>query len=325
MKSGAGRIQGVLQAFLLAVFEQGASALPVDAQVASVNGETISVSDVMRELPSVLRSRSLSAEGSLSAEDAFRAAFREALDALIDRTLVLQKYWAGEQRLPAHAIDRTTAEIIEDRYGGNLQNLLSDLAAERMTYAEWRDKMQERLIVASMRHSFADGLAHVSPSEIAAAYEAEKARFAKSGSMDVRLAVFSGPEAQEKASAVLAECSEKGTAAVFDTIESDSSPKCSVQDLSGINPEADLAPAIAEAVAKISDGEVSGPVSLGESVFLVFRKSTATAGYKPLSEVWDELRSAILAKKKDALFKSWTGHLRSDAVIVKTLPWDREL
>ncbi|MBQ7667657.1 MAG: SurA N-terminal domain-containing protein, partial [Kiritimatiellae bacterium] len=168
------------------------ASFPVDAQVATVNGESIAISDVMRELPATLRSPAFANAGAMPEEALFRAAFREALDTLVDRALVLQRYWAGDQRLPAHAIDKTVAEIIEDRYGGNLQNLLEDLAAERMTYAEWRDRMQERLIVASMRHGFADGLAYVSPSEISEEYERRKPEFARTGWVMVLGAAFSG-------------------------------------------------------------------------------------------------------------------------------------
>ncbi|MBQ7667375.1 MAG: hypothetical protein IJS46_05195, partial [Kiritimatiellae bacterium] len=84
------------------------------------------------------------------------------------------------------------------------------------------------------------------------------------------------------------------------------------------------APALAAAVAETADGAVSKPVELGESVFLAFRAESENSGAKPLSEVWDELRKGLIAKKKAELFKAWIGHLRADAVIVETLPWDDE-
>ena len=301
--------------------EDGAKAAPVDALVARVNGETVTISDVMREIPAALAAARKRPDAPSDEEALFRSAFREALDGIVDRRLVVQKYWEGEQRLPAHAIDRTTAEILEDRYGGNLQNLLEELSAERMTYAEWRDRMQERLIVASMRHSFADGSAHVSAGEIAAAYEARKAEFSRQARTKVRLASFSGDGAEAAAAEAAAAAAKEGGAAAFGRLASDEVAGSDVQDMGFVLPEEDLAPALAKAVAALGDGEVSVPVEIGGSWFLVFREESEQTDVKPLSEVWDELRTGLLAKKRAEAFQKWIGHLRRDAVIEETLPF----
>lgn len=303
--------------------EAGAAVpLPLDGLVASVNGETITIADVMRELPAVMGDVRKRPDAPRDGEALFRAAFREALDSLVDRRLVVQKYWAGEQRIPPHAIDRTTAEILEDRYGGNLQNLLADLASDRMTYAEWRDKMEERMIVASMRHGYADGSAHVSPAEISRAYEARKKELVRTERVKVRLASFSGADAAEAAADAALACGDGGGAAAFDSLAAAGTPGVSVQDMGFVDPAADLAPSLAAACAALEDGEVSPPVELGGSAFLLFREATEGAGVRPLSEVWDEIRSELLAEKKAALFKAWIRHLRNDAVITESLPFD---
>ena len=41
----------------------------------------------------------------------------------------------------------------------------------------------------------------------------------------------------------------------------------------------------------------------------------------PLEEVWDGLRSELLAEKRAAAFRNWIGHLRKEAVIEETLPF----
>lgn len=301
--------------------ENAAKAAPIDALVARVNGEAVTIADVMREIQPAISSVRRRPDAPRDEEELFRAAFREALDGIVDRRLVVQKYWEGEQRLPPHAIDRTTAEILEDRYGGNIQNLLSDLATERMTYAEWRDKMQERLIVASMRHSFADGSAHVSAAEIAAAYEARKAEFARPARTKVRLASFSGDEASADAAEAASAAARDGAAAAFGRLAEGGVPGASVQELGFVLPEEDLAPALAKAVAALEDGAVSEPVEIGGTWFLVFREESETSDVKPLSEVWDELRSERLAEKRAAAFRNWIGHLRKEAVIEETLPF----
>ena len=299
-----------------------AGSLPVDAKVATVNGEAVTIADVMRELQGAVAAVRRRPDAPKDEEALFRAAFREALDGIVDRKLVIQKYWDGDQRIPPHAIDRSTAEILEDRYGGNIQNLLADLAADRMSYAEWRDKMLERLIVASMRHTFADGSAHVSAGEIAAAYEARKEEFARTARTKVRLAAFSGDGAAAASAAAagkLAACRPEALAEEFSKL---AGPGADVQDLGFVLPEEDLAPAVAKALSALPDGGVSAPVEIGGSWFVVFREDSEKGDVKPLAEVWDELRSRLLSEKRAEAFKAWIRHLRADAVIEESIPFD---
>ena len=74
-------------------------------------------------------------------------------------------------RLPAHAIDRFAAEILQTRFNGNLQELQKELSARNLTYAEWRSQQEEAMIVSAMRQMFVNGNASVSPNEVAQAYE----------------------------------------------------------------------------------------------------------------------------------------------------------
>ncbi len=196
--------------FLAAAFgafaAPAASAAPagglVDGQVAVVNGRAIAFSEVVREVPH--HAEALRAEGAAPAdsEALFRAAFRRALDEAENRELVLQKYEQGEMRLPEHAIDRYAAEILQTRHSGNLQELQRQLAARGETYAEWRENLQKQMIVMSMRQTFVDGNAAVSPNEIAAAWEARKAEFSRPARMHLR--VVSIPAADTNAVASFA-------------------------------------------------------------------------------------------------------------------------
>ena len=191
-----------LAALLAAAAVADSDAGLVDRQVAVVNGRSISFSDVVRDVPAFLAEIRAEPDAPKDPEQAFRLAFRRALDEAENRALVLLKYEEGEMRLPDHAADRYTAEILQSRYGGNRQRLLEELAERGMTYAEWRERAEEGMVVAAMRQHFVDGGAHVSPNEVAQAYEARKASFVRPARMHLR--VVSVPAADTNAVASFA-------------------------------------------------------------------------------------------------------------------------
>lgn len=309
------------RAFLSAVFAAclpaAASAAFLDGQVAVVNGRAISFSEVVREVGPHLEALEAADPGSPKDPEAlFRAAFRRALDEAEDRALVVEEYERGEMRLPEHAIDRYTAEILQNRHGGNLQELQRQLAAQNMTYADWRDRMEERMIVTAMRQAFVDGNAQVSPNEIAAAWESRKAEFSRPAGMHLR--VVSVPAADTNAAAAFAARLAAGEA--FDAVAADLAPGQD-GDYGFVGEDNALAPPFMEAAAALADGAAAGPVELGGKAYFVHRIESEGARTASLSEAWEEIREDLVAARRRELFETWTGRLRAAAAIRETLPW----
>lgn len=297
----------------------GSAALPagaVDGQVAVVNGRAISYSEVLREVPLWAAAARAAAPGEQDPEALFRAAFRLALDDAENRALVLAKYEEGEMKLPERAIDRYTAEILQSRYNGNLQELQKDLSAQNLTYAEWRARKEEGMIVAAMRHSFVDGNASVSPNEVAAAWESRKAEFSRPARMHLRVA--SVPAADTNA--VAAFSARLASGEPFGSVAADLAPDRD-RDYGFVGADNALAPMFMEAAAGLADGASAGPLELADHAYFLHRIESEAARTVPLSEAWDTLRGELLAERREALYKAWTARLRAAASIRETLPW----
>ena len=288
----------------------------VDRQVAVVNGRAIAFSEVVREVH--LHAEALRAEGAAPAdpEALFRAAFRRALDEAEERVLVLQKYEEGDAKLPEHAIDRYAAEILQTRHGGNLQELQRQLAARNMTYAEWREDLQRRMIVMSMRQTFVDGNAQVSPNEIAAAWKARREELSRPARMHLR--VVSVPAADTNAVAAFAARIAAGED--FGAVAADLAPGQD-GDYGFVGGDNALAPAFMDAAAAIADGAAAGPIALAGKAYFLLRIESEGARTVPLAEAWDNIREDLVAARRRELFKAWTGRLRAAASIRETLPW----
>lgn len=305
-----------LAALLAAAAVADSDAGLVDRQVAVVNGRSISFSDVVRDVPAFLAEIRAEPDAPKDPEQAFRLAFRRALDEAENRALVLLKYEEGEMRLPDHAADRYTAEILQSRYGGNRQRLLEELAERGMTYAEWRERAEEGMVVAAMRQHFVDGGAHVSPNEVAQAYEARKASFVRPARMHLR--VVSVPAADTNAVASFAARLAAGEP--FGAVAEALAPGQD-GDYGFVGGDNALAPPFMDAAAALADGGAAGPVELGGKAYFVHRIESEAARTTPLSEAWDGLRAELLAERREALFRAWTGHLREAASIRESLPW----
>ena len=314
-------------AFCILAFGSSSSAdtLPprddvTDGLAAFVNGEPITIGDVSREMPRWMREEVATARPGADPRDLWRSAFRKALSALEDKTLVLQKYRASDVRIPEHAVDRAVASVLENRFDGNRQRLLADLAERKLSWEEWRRGMEEEIIVASMKNLYVDGNAAVSPNEVTREYERLRdERYSRPARVRVRLAALPGDEA---AASFLARLRAGESFAELARALSTESHAAQGGDCGLVTPEDEFAPAICAALAALPEGGVSEPVAIGSQRYVVMRGETEEAGLKTLSEVWDELRAELVARRKDELFRIWIGHLRDAADIREFLPFD---
>ncbi|MBR1608696.1 MAG: peptidyl-prolyl cis-trans isomerase, partial [Kiritimatiellae bacterium] len=279
----------------------------------------VCISQVMRAHPLYLRAEAAAAGPGADPETVWKAAFRKALDAVEDKVLVLQKYRAGEARLPDGVVDRVVASILENEYDGNRRNLLAELAERKTTYEEWRKEQEENVILNSMRALHVNGNAVVSPTEVAAEYERVKdSRYHSAGKVRVYLAATKSREAAEGFLARLAAGEDFGALAKELSSESHADRG---GDCGAVEPEEEFAPAICDALAGLAEGGTSDPIEIGSLFYVVRRGESTEAGTVPLADAYSALRAEILARKREEAFRTWVGRLRAAADVRETLPY----
>ena len=297
-----------------------AEPIPVDSVVASVNGDPVLLSDVkaaLRAGPFVEDARR-ALPPDAPEDDVLRAAFAAALADLEDRKLIVRKYREGELRMPDFAVDRAAAERVEKHYGGDLHALQLDLAREGMTYSEWKDGVEENLIVTMMRQTFVNANVHVSPGDVARAWETNRAAYVEAPRVRVAMAAF--PAADTNAPAEFRARLSAGER--FEWLVSqatDEQRRLGAGDYGWIDPAAKLAPAFADAVAALPDGGV-GEVVLGETRYLVARLESEKRAVPTLAETWERIEEDLWSKASDALYRSWIASLRDGAAIREFVP-----
>ncbi len=289
----------------------------VDGLAASVNGESVTVRDVFMGVPDQLRllARKEEMRGK-SREETFKAAYEASLQESIDRKLIVQAYWAAEQRVPQNLMDQAVSGIIETRYGGDAAALQEDLAKSRMTYEDWRKMIEEQTIIRSMRQTFVGANIHISPNAIASEYASRKQDLKVPEKAHVFMLAL---PADETFATNYAKFKERlGSGETFSAIAKDVSVDALADaggDYGWIVPGEVLAKPLADAVAALKDGGISEPVELAGKNYIVSRAGTQPEKEVSLREAQAGIERELYNKEAERIYGSWMSRLRNGARI----------
>ncbi len=289
----------------------------IDGIAAEVDDSTITISEVMREV------RQLAVVMNVPANDreAMTRLFEQSRDALIERQLILHAYEAGEQKLPDWVVDNRVSEIIEDRFGGDRAKLASALSKERLTVEEWRSRLEEEMIIASMRQLNVDRLVQIRPGDVKTCFETNSAAYAISG--PVRVAMIQlAPLAGEGDDALLAraktlreEIAKSGDFAAAARKNSCEAHARNGGDWGFVDPEEEFREDIAKAVMALDEGGVSEPVQTPVGIFIMKKIAVRPDGKATLADVREQIEADLRKIEAQRLHEEWIARLREDARI----------
>lgn len=293
----------------------------VDSLVATVNGQPVTRSEVQAAMRSYLQSAARDAGlRRLPPREIARAAFTNALADAVNRKLIVQKYRAGDLRMPDYAVDRTATERIERDYGGDVHALQRELASDGMTYSEWKDMIEEHLIVTTMRQTFVNANVHVSPGAVVREWEENRDDYVPKPRVHAAIAVFPAGATNELAAfRARLDAGEKFEALV--AAPTDEERMLGAGDYGWIDPVAKLAPEFANALAALPDG-ASAPLVLGDWTYLVCRVESETVPETTLESAWEDIEETLWNRQAERTYESWVAHLREGAAIREFLPKD---
>lgn len=308
------RTSAILSVFLASAALRAAGALTVDAVAATVNGESIALSDVQANLRPFVEAAHRAMPTEPDPDVVFRAAYANALADLVNRKLVVQQYRRGDLKMPDYAVDREAVERVEKLYGGDMHALQLELARAGLTYSEWKDMVEEDLIVRMMRQTFVNANVHVSPADVRRAWETNRLAYVEAPRVHVAIAAF--PAGATNGLAAFR--SRLAAGERFDYLVSRPTAeerRLGAGDYGWIDPSAKLAPAFAEAVLALPDGGVSEPVSVDGLQYLLCRVESEKREEPTLEETWERIEEDLFNRQAEALYANWVGHLREDAAI----------
>ncbi len=300
----------------LAALALSASAARLDGVAARVDSGIITVGDVMAEI-----------RRSPAASDAETPAlYSAALQALIDRRLILKAAAAKKMEIPEWVVDNQIREIVHDMFGGDMNRLEEELARSRIPMTEYRGTIKEDLIVRGMRQQMVEQYVSATPAAMRREYADHPERYREEPKSTVRVILLKPPApgsgvagVKTRASQILEEIAAGKSFADLAVLHSADSHAKDGGLWKDVNPEEAFRPEIAAAIAKLAPGMVSEMIDLDGWGFIVKKESAVEAREMTFAEAYGKISANVRREASKKAYGEWIARLREDA-FVKVYP-----
>ena len=310
-----------LSPYVLALFAFCASAQNaklVDGVAAHVNSHTITIAEVMREIPPGLFRDLPAAER----EARYREVYDATLNAMIDSRLILDEAKGGGAQIAAWAIDSRVQEIVDRSFKGDRALLTAELAKEGKTFEEWRKELEDDMTIQYMRYHNIERVLAVPPKSIRAFYADNTAEFLSVERVDVSMIIFEAVEedALQKLGALITERLGEGISFVdiaqtLSTRQAQEVGNISFNNMGLVVPAEDLKEELAEALAKIKDGGHTPLLVVDEVGYVLKRNATEPPRQVPLEEAWPFVENRLRDQLARERYAAWVGTLRKKSYV----------
>lgn len=245
--------------------------------------------------------------------------FRDGLEQLVERQLILRDFDVEGYRMPDSVVDEEVQKRIRDDYYGSRITLMKTLQARGMTFDQWRKELREQYIVSALRSKNVGQEIVISPYAVETYYLAHTNDFKMEDQIKLRMIVLnkSSPDdtnTVKRAGEILAEI--KGGAKFVDMAAtySQGSQQHQQGDWGWVDRSV-LRKDLAEAAFALKPGQVSDPIDAPDAVYLMLVEQVHVAHVRPLNEVRGDIEKAIRAGEQARLEKQWIDSLKEKTFI----------
>lgn len=302
---------------LLALHPALSGAKVVSGIAAIVNEEIVTTVEVDREYLQMQKE----AERVPGADKAPQRS--AALDRLVDKKLIEQKIRELGIKVSEEEV-RQSIEDVKKQNGLNQEQLEKALAAQGMTFAQYRAQLQDQLERLRLMSQEVRAKIQVGEREIREYYEANRADFGGSETFRARHIFFKlekkgGAEELARAEALANEVLAKARAGedFVELAKKYSEDPAAAKDGGdlGTFKKSDMLAEIGETVAAMKPGEVSSVVLSPAGLHIIKLEEKTQESGKPFEEVRDAIEDLLYKKKSDERFAQWVKDLRDAAAI----------
>ena len=289
----------------------------LDGVAAYVNDSTITLADVMSEV----RRSPIAQVPKAEQEQRLREMYYATLNAMVDRRLILDYARKTKVQLQPWAVDSRIREIISNNFDGDSTKLYDLLADRKVSIEEWKKGLEEDLILSAMRYQYVDKRVSVTPSEVRAEYEANKARYQTENAVAVSMIVLDPPTGdaeatvEARAEAIVAALKDGTSFADLARKYSKDAKAASGGSWGKINPEDVFRKELASAVEQLSPGEVSPLIELGGYGYIVRKDEQQDSRTLSFDEAAQYVEGRLKVARSEKMFKDWVARLRKEAYI----------
>ena len=147
---------------VLAFCAKAAEGIPLDGYAAIVHDKIITVGDVQKVIEPVERQLRQKMSG-LQFEKQMQEAYEQALEALIERALVVDDFEQRGGVLPDSAVESRIEEMIRNKFKNDRSAFFKALEEEGITFDEWRSELRAQIVLSVMREREVDSRVSIAP------------------------------------------------------------------------------------------------------------------------------------------------------------------
>ena len=290
----------------------------IDGVAAHVNSHTITIAEVMREIPPGLF-RDLPAD---EREARYREVYDATLNAMIDAKLILDEAKASGAQIASWAIDSRVQEILDRSFKGDRALLTAELAKEGKTLEEWRKELEDDMTIQYMRFHNIERVLVVPPKNIRAFYADNTAEFLSPEQVDVSMIILEAIEEDtlEKLGTYIVELLGKGAefsdlAQTLSTRHAQEVGNISFNNMGLIVPAEVLRPELAEALALVKDGGHTPLLVVDEVGYVLKRNATEPPRQMSLEDAWPFIEARLRDQLARERYLAWIQMLRKKSYV----------
>lgn len=292
----------------------------VDVVAANVNAHSITVGDVLNLVDPTLMQIYRRYEGA-ERKRKEREAFKSGLDALIERYLILDSVDPEKQKLPEWVIDEEVQRTVDDRFRGNREALMTQLASEKLSYEEWRKRLKEQLLVNYAKDGKLRQRSAPTPAEIEAAYKRDVAKYSTAEMVKLRMFVLKRSGTAEEMEAKRKQIDEIRAQLVGGADFAELAKKLSEggkadhggdQGWRGLD---SLRSELRKVAEVLPVNELSQVVETADEIYVIRVEDRKRSGVRPIDEVRVDIEKQLRQEAYERLYTEWIERLKKESYV----------
>ena len=294
----------------------------IDSVVVSVNGEPITLLDVILETGSRERELAGIFSGQRLSNETLELRM-ETIDQIVFRKLVYEKYKANPFDIPRQEIENLLDEFVRTTGAESRASLEKSLQPFGITPERLREQALERIAVEVLLMRDCDHQVYITPKEVYEDYKAHPEKWTVPEKITLQLlqinvtAGSAGGDPEAAVKAIRKELDEDSSQKNFTRLvleRSDGASASAGGVTEGVE-RSTLRPEFIEALKDKKSGDVVGPVEAPEAYFFIRVVGIEPARAVPFSQANREVRDALYQERVAEKRKEYFEQIRKNAVI----------
>ncbi len=246
--------------------------------------------------------------------------FRDSLEILIERELILREFETAGYNLPETIIEDYVNQQVREEFGDRI-SLVKTLHQRNQTFESYRKDIRDTFVITTMTRKNVTQTLVISPKRIEKFYQENLSRYQVGDRAKVRVIVVEkARHARGEPLRIATEATRRARASedfgkLADEL-SDDARRNKGGDRGWVeNKESDLRKELRDFVFQGKAGDVSDPIDAEGAIFVVKIENRELAHQRPLSEVREEVEQTLKSVETERLRKKWIAKLKAKSLV----------